>query len=106
MSEPKASYKVMVARDVFQREVRLGALNVFVTEIPKDGLGYRGVSLCVMDSFQQLNTVRFDMLPDAARVLADLLLRGADRCEQNERIEELEAGIKSAKIDNEPEPKP
>ena len=57
-----------------QREVKLGALRVFVTAIERDSLGNGGVSISFMDSLQQRDSIRFDLLPDEARVLATLLL--------------------------------
>lgn len=84
-------YKAKITATGFQREVRLGALQVFVTEIAKDGIGHRGVSLCVMDALGQLGTTRFDMLPDAARVIATLLLNCADATDAAERVESMRA---------------
>ena len=87
----KPSYIGKVAVATMQSELRLGALDVFVTEIPKDGLGNRGVSFCMMDALGQFGTVRLDMLPEAAKFLASLLLDCADACERNELNEKLRA---------------
>lgn len=88
------------ARDTsgFQREVKLGACKVIATEITEDALGNRGVSLCFMDSLGQFDTRRFDMLSDAARVVASLLLAAADACDKRG----LERRVEETKKETEP----